>query len=198
MFMSVAIPPYALAYFLPIILKGMGYSTGMSQIMSGLPYIPAAVVGIALAWCADKTHLRAPFIALGALFVIVGLSMTAYSSDHGIRYFGIFVALAGALNNIPAVLAYQANNIRMNSKRSVGSALQIGFGAIGGVFASTVFREKDAPDYRNGLWATIGTQLLALLLLACMTVYFKKKNRQHKEGTLDKLLENHPEFTYTI
>ena len=196
--MSAAIPPYALAYFLPIILKGMGYSTGMSQIMSGLPYLPAAVVGITLAWCADKTHLRAPFIALGALLVIVGLSMTAYSNDHGVRYFGIFVALAGAQNNIPAVLAYQANNIRMNSKRSVGSALQIGFGAIGGVFASTVFREKDAPNYRNGLWATIGTQLLALLLLACMTVYFKKKNRQHKEGTLDKLLENHPEFTYTI
>ena len=196
--MNAAIPSYALAYFLPIILNGMGYSTGMSQILSGLPYIPAVVVGFTLAWCSDKTHLRAPFIALGALLIIAGLSMTAYCRDHGVRYFGIFVALAGAQNNVPAVLAYQANNIRMNSKRSVGSALQIGFGAIGGVFASTVFREKDAPDYRNGLWATIGTQLLTLLLLACMTVYFKKKNRQHKEGTLDKLLENHPEFTYTI
>ena len=198
MFMNAAVPAYALAYFLPIILKGMGYSTGMAQIMSSLPYIPAVVVGLTLAWWADKTHLRAPFIALGAVLVIVGLSMTAYSTRHAIRYFGVFIALAGSQNNIPAVLAYQANNIRMNSKRSVSSALQIGFGAIGGVFASTVFREKDAPNYRNGLWATIGTQLLTLLFLACMTAYFKKKNRQHKEGTLDKLLENHPEFTYTI
>ena len=198
MFMNGAVPPYALAYFLPIILKGMGYSTGMSQILSALPYIPAVVVGLTLAWWADKSRLRAPFIALGALLVIAGLSMTAYSSSHSVRYFGVFVCLAGAQNNVPAVLAYQANNIRMNSKRSVGTALQIGFGAIGGVFASTVFREKDAPDYRNGLWATIGTQLLTLLLLVCMTVYFKKKNRQHEEGTLDKLLENHPEFTYTI
>jgi len=198
LFMNGAVPPYALAYFLPIILKGMGYSTGMSQILSALPYIPAVVVGFTLAWWADKSRLRAPFIALGALLVITGLSMTAFSSHHSVRYFGVFVCLAGAQNNVPAVLAYQANNIRMNSKRSVGTALQIGFGAIGGVFASTVFREKDAPGYRNGLWATIGTQFLTLLLLVCMTIYFKKKNRQHKEGTLDKLLENHPEFTYTI
>lgn len=198
MFMNAAVPPYALAYFLPIILKGMGYSTGMSQILSSLPYIPAVVVGLSLAWWADKSRLRAPFIALGSLLIISGLSMTAYSSNHAVRYFGVFVTLAGSQNNVPAVLAYQANNIRMNSKRSVGSALQIGFGAIGGVFASTVFREKDAPNYRNGLWATIGCQLMTLLLLVFMTAYFKKKNRQHKEGTLNKPIEDHSEFTYTI
>ena len=96
------------------------------------------------------------------------------------------------------MLAYHANNIRINSKRSVSSALPIGFGAIGSVFASTVFREKDAPDYRNGFWVAIGCQLLTLLLLAYTTLYFKEKNRQHKEGTLDKFLENHPEFIYTI
>jgi len=196
--MNTAMPSYALAYYLPIILKGMGYSAGMSVIMSSLPYIPAVVVGLILAWWADKTHLRAPFIALGTLLILAGLGMIAYASDHAVRYLGACFCAAGALNNVPAVLAYQANNIRTNSKRSVSSALLIGFGAIGGVFASTVFRRQDAPDYRNGFWAAIGCQLLTLVLLAFMTVYFKKKNRQHKEGTLDKLLENHPEFTYTI
>ncbi|KAG0641023.1 major facilitator superfamily domain-containing protein [Tuber brumale] len=198
LFMNSAVPAYALAYFTPIILKGMGYSTGVSQILSSLPYIPAIVVAFFLSWCADLTRLRAPFIAFGCLLVIAGLSITAYASSNSVRYFGIFLGLAGAQNNIPAVLAYQSNNIRMNSKRSVGSALQVGFGAIGGVFASTVYRQEDSPKYRNGLWATMGCQFLTLLLLACMTVYFKKKNRQHKEETLDKPIENHPAFTYTI
>jgi len=198
MFMNTSVPGYALAYFLPTILKGMGYSTGKSLVLSALPPIPALVVGLTLAWWADKCRLRAPFIAIGALLAIAGLSMIAYSSNHGVRYFGAFVCAAGQLSNIPALMAYQANNIRMDSKRCVSSALLVGFGSIGGVFASTVFREQDAPDYRNGLWATIGCQLLTLLLLACMTVYFKRKNRQHKEGTLDKFLENHPGFTYTI
>ena len=196
--MNCTVPGYAIAYFLPTILKGMGYSTGMSLVMSSLLTIPAVVVSLPLAWWADKSRHRAPFITLGTLLILAGLTMTAYCSDHGVRYFGVCVCSIGSLSNIPAVLAYQSNNIRMNSKRSVSSALQIGFGAIGGVFASTVFRAKDAPDYRNGFWAAIGCQLLTLLLLACTTVYFKKKNRQQKEGALHKPLENHPEFTYTI
>ena len=196
--MNLGVPGYALAYFLPTILKGMGYSTGKSLVLSALPPIPALVVGLTIAWWADKCRLRAPFIALGALLAIAGLSMIAYSSNHGVRYFGAFVCAAGQLSNSPALMAYQSNNIRMDSKRCVSSALLVGFGSIGGVFASTVYREQDAPGYRNGLWATIGCQLLTLILLACMTVYFKRKNRQHKEGTLDKFLENHPDFTYTI
>ncbi|CUS09223.1 unnamed protein product [Tuber aestivum] len=198
LFMSAAVPGYGLAYFMPIILKGMGYSTSMSQILTSLPYIAAVAVAFSLAWCADKTRLRAPFIVLGCLLIIIGMSITAYASSNGARYFGIFLGVAGAQNNIPTLLAYQSNNIRTNSKRSVGSALQVGFGAIGGVFASTVYRQKDSPKYRNGLWATMGCQFLSLVLLAFMTVYFKRKNRQHKEGTLDKPIEGHPEFTYTI
>jgi len=198
MLMNLGVPGNAMGFFLPIILKGMGYSTGMSMIMSAMPAIPSVVVCVSLAWWADKSRVRAPFIAFGTLLVIAGLSMTAYSTHNSVRYFGVFLCVAGQLSNVPALLAYQANNIRMDSKRSVGSALQIGFGAIGGVFASTVFRQQDAPGYRNGFWAAIGCQLFTLLLLAFMTIYFKRKNRQHKEGTLDKLLENHPDFTYTL
>ena len=198
MFMNLGVPGYALAYFLPIILKGMGYSTGMSLLMSSLPVIPGVVVCLGFGWLADKCRLRAPFIALGTLFIIAGLSMTAYSSNHGVRYFGVCLCTAGQLSNVPTLFAYQSNNIRMDSKRSVSSALLIGTGSIGGIFASNVFRAKDAPGYRNGFWAVIGCQLFNLLLLAGMTVYFKKKNRQQKEGTLEKPLENHPGFTYTI
>ncbi|PWW75906.1 MFS general substrate transporter [Tuber magnatum] len=198
LFMSAAVPSYALAYFLPIILKGMGFSTGMSQILSSLPYISAVVVAFSLAWWADMTRVRAPFIVIGCLLIITGLSITAYSNSNAARYFGLFLGAAGAQNNVPTLLAYQSNNIRTNSKRSVASALQVGFGAIGGVFASTVYRQKDSPKYRNGLWATMGCQFMTLLLVAFMTVYFKKKYRQQKEGTLDEPLEGHPEFTYTL
>ena len=142
--MNSTIPGYAIAYFLPTILKGMGYSTGMSLVMSSLLAIPAVVVSLPLAWWADKSRLQAPFIALGTLPILAGLTMTAYSSDHGVRYFGVCVCSICSLSSIPAVFAYHANNICINPKRSVSSALQIGFGVIGSVFASTVFRVKDA------------------------------------------------------
>lgn len=196
--MGATAPAYALPYFMPIILTGMGYSAGMSQILSAPPYVSGVAIALAFAWAADKTHLRAPFIVLGNVIVIVGLSMTAYHHNNAIRYLGIFIGMAGQLSNIPTVLAYQANNIRTNSKRAVGSALQIGFGGIGGIFASTVFRQQDSPRYLNGLWATMGCQFMMMTILAVMTWNFKRKNRQHAEGTLREPLEGHKDFTYTI
>ena len=35
----------------------------------------------------------------------------------------------------------------------VASGLQVAFGAVGGIYASTVFMQKEAPLYRTGLWA---------------------------------------------
>jgi cyanate permease len=190
-------PSYAFAYFLPIILEGMGYSAGRAQILSTPPHIVSCVIWFSLAVISDRIRIRSPIIALQACMCIVGLSITAYATNNGARYFGVFVGLAGAQGNIPAVLTYQSNNIRMNSKRSVGSALQVGFGAIGGIIASTVFRSQDSPRYINGIWTAIGCQFLILTLLVVMTAYFRVKNKQHKEGTLKEPLEGHPKFTYT-
>jgi len=198
LFMCTTVPSYAFAYFLPIILEGMGYSAALAQILSAPPCVVSCIVGYSLAVVADRIHMRSPIIALQACMCIVGLSITAYATENnGARFFGVFVGLSGAQGNVPAVLSYQSNNIRMNSKRSVGSALQVGFGAIGGIMASTVFRSQDSSRYLNGIWVTIGCQFLILTLLVIMTAYFRVKNRQHREGTLKEPLEGHPKFTYT-
>ena len=198
LFMSSTTPSYAFAYFLPVILKeGMGYSTLISQVMSAPPYIFAVIVAFAVAWWADKTRMRAPFIAGQAVCTIVGLVLTGYAiENNGARYFGAFLGIAGCTGNVPACLAYQSNNIRTNSKRSVGSALQIGFGSIGGIIASTVFRSQDAPRYIPGIWVTIACQFLILILLAITTTFFKRENKkQEQEG---KVLEGCEGFRYTI
>jgi MFS family permease len=193
--MCAAMPTYAFAYFLPVLLRGMGFSAGLSQILSAPPTIFACAVGFGMAYLADKIQMRGPIIFVNSVICVVGLACTAYSATIGVRYFGTFLGLAGAHGNVPAMLSYQSNNIRMDSKRSVGSALQVGFGAIGGIIASTVFRTEDAPRYVPGLWATIGCQFVIMLLVAVMSVYFKIQNREQKNG---KYIEGHPDFTYTL
>lgn len=41
----------------------------------------------------------------------------------------------------------------------VASGMQVGFGAVGGIYASTVMLEKEAPLYRTGLWAVCVSHL---------------------------------------
>jgi hypothetical protein len=130
--------------------------------------------------------------------VIVGLMLTAYHQHHGVKYFGIFLGQAGCQGNIPAILAYHSNNIRRQSKRVVASALQIGFGALGGILASTTFREQDAPTYHTGFWVTACLQFIILLILCGLTPYFYLQNKKVDDGTLAEPIEGQPGFKYTL
>jgi MFS family permease len=175
----------------------MGYTAGVANLLTAPPVITAVPSALVFAWIGDRYHTRGPIIAIQSLIVITGLMITAYHKRNGVRYFGIFLGYAGCQGNIPAILAYQSNNIRFQSKRAVGSALQIGFGAIGGIIASTTFREQDAPRYITGLWVTAGLQILILLILACTTFYFARQNRKVDRGELLEL-EGQPGFKYTL
>lgn len=176
----------------------MGYTAGVANLLSAPPVVFAVVSALAFAWLGDKYHVRGPVIAAQSVIVIIGLMITAYHPNDGVRYFGIFLGIAGCQGNVPAVLAYQSNNIRMQSKRSVGSALQIGFGAIGGIIASTAFLQREAPYYRSGFWATAALQFWILGCLCCTSFYFWKKNKQVDDGTLTTPIEGQEGFKYTL
>lgn len=116
-FMAVTTIVYALAFFIPVILQGMGYSVGMVFLMSAPPACAAVPYVLFISWIADRTHTRSTWIMINAVLGIVGLMLVAYVKNNGVRYFGIFVGLAAANSNIPTALAWQANNIRGQSLR---------------------------------------------------------------------------------
>jgi MFS family permease len=160
--------------------------------------ISAVVSALVFAYLGDKFRLRGLFIAMQCIMVIAGLMVTAYHKNNGMKYFGIFLGQAGCQGNIPTILAYHSNNIRLQSKRVVASALQIGFGAVGGILASTTFREEDAPQYLIGFWVTASLQFIILLILGCLTPYFYLQNKKVDEGTLEEPIEGQPGFKYTL
>lgn len=112
--------------------------------------------------------------------------------------------------------AYQANNIRGQWKRAFCSATLTGFGGIGGIAGSLVFRSQDAPSYTPGFIAVIvyayhslfnlclGTLLTTTNSANCMvavialmlTVLFKRRNKLADEGNL--IINDNPEFRYTL
>lgn len=58
---------YAIAYFLPIILRdGMGFSVAKAQCLVAPPYCAAAVAMVIQAYYGDKWHLRGPIIIFNA------------------------------------------------------------------------------------------------------------------------------------
>lgn len=118
MFMCLATGIYGYAYFMVVILRGMGYTPDRVFLLSAPPAVASVPVSILVSWVADRTQLRAPYVAFMAIVCTIGYVLIAYTHTNGVRYFGCFLGMAGANGSLPAVLAWQANNIRGQSTRA--------------------------------------------------------------------------------
>jgi MFS family permease len=194
---------YALAYTLPILLRfNMGFSLAAAQCLVAPPYALSGITMLIGGWAGDKYHIRGPIILCNMMMCIIGLPIMAFHDSAGVRYFGVFLVTAGANGNIPAVLTFKANNVRGQWNRAFSSAMLVGFGGIGGIAGSLVFRQQDqATGYRPGMWACIACSLLASTLTIILMVHLKIQNGKADRG--EKELESHDDepsqgFRYTL
>lgn len=147
---------YSISFFLPIILTAeLHFSIEASELLTTPPYVFAGIFMLIQGWLGDKYRMRAPFIIWNSIQAIIGLAILGWVTVPGVQYFGVFLVTSGSNANIPAVLTYQANNIRGQLKRTFCSASIITMGGIGGVAGSLVFRSQDAPKYLPGVYACI-------------------------------------------
>ncbi|CAH0055902.1 unnamed protein product [Clonostachys solani] len=127
-FFNTAAITYALSYTLPILLiDNMGFSIAQAQCLVAPPYVFAGLVMYGTAWVGDKFHLRGPIIIFNMILCLIGLPILGWANSAPIRYLGVFFVTAGGNSNIPAAMAFQANNIRGQWKRAFCSATLVGF-----------------------------------------------------------------------
>ncbi|KAF2205344.1 MFS general substrate transporter [Delitschia confertaspora ATCC 74209] len=193
---------YALAFFLPIILsENMGFDTGTSQCLAvAPPYAFAGIIMYTTGWLGDKYRVRSPIIVFNMVLCLIGLPIMGFHKNAGIRYFGVFLVTAGANSNVPATMAYQANNIRGQWKRAFCSATLVGFGGVGGIAGSLVFRTQDSPTYHLGLYACIVACLLNLIIVGLVTLKFWYSNKKADRGEIQleaDAEDAQPGFRYT-
>lgn len=187
---------YAIAYFLPIILEdGMGFSEGAAECLVAPPYVVAAIWMFACAVIGDKYHLRGPIIIGNGCIGLIGLPLLGFATNTGARYFGVFLATTACNGNVPAVLTFQANNIRGQWKRALCSATLVGAGGLGGIVGSTVFRDQDKPGYVPGIIATMIACGLVILITIALEFKFWRANKRAAAG--GKVIEGLEGFRYT-
>ncbi|KAL2258466.1 hypothetical protein VTK26DRAFT_8214 [Humicola hyalothermophila] len=189
---GIVCPLYGISLFLPTIIRNLGYESSEAQLMTVPIYITAAILAVIVAYFSDRIGKRSPFILGPFLMMIIGFSMciaTDPTVHPKVWYGGVFVAACGIYPAFPGVISWLANNLSGSLKRSVGMAIQIGVGNLGGAMASNFYRAKDAPLYRLGHGLELGFVgvgiIATLVLLLGYSAQNRKRARKIEQGALD-------------
>jgi hypothetical protein len=209
MYLGIVTTSYSGAFFTPTILKQLGWTSIHAQVMSIPIYIVATILSFTTAVLTDKLEHRFGFIIFGCSVATVGYAilLNMKSLPVGARYFAVYAITAGGYIAQPVTIVWLSNNVSGHYKRGVSSAMQIGLGNIGGIIASNIYLNSQAPYYPIGF--RIGLGLVWLCALAAVTLlgYVMIENRRRKQGKrnelslpkeeLDNKGDDHPDFRFT-
>lgn len=209
MYMSVVNSSYALSFFTPTIINEMGYKAEAAQIRSIPVFVVAAVASVATAAWSDKTKHRFSFVIGGILVATVGYGiLLAYDTvPTGAKYAALFLVVSGGFIAQPVVIAWAQNNTAGHYKRSISSAMMIGFGNCGGIIASNIYITGERPQYPTGLGVSLGLLWVCAIASAVFLVGMrwenKRRDRSERDSRLegpdgDNLGDDHPNFRYTF
>ncbi|KAF1810641.1 MFS general substrate transporter [Eremomyces bilateralis CBS 781.70] len=192
MYITVVNTSYSTAFFTPSIIKDMGYTSSAAQIRSIPPWIVAFVVSLGTALVTDRLRHRYSFTIFGLMLCIIGygILLVPYGSTSvGVKYTALFFVITGCMTAQPIIVAWLSNCASGHYKRAVTSAAVVGFGNCGGLIASNVFFEKEAPAYRTGY--RVNTTLICLCLVFCTAMFIgvRWENRKRDRGERDYRLQ---------
>ncbi|RVX73027.1 hypothetical protein B0A52_02153 [Exophiala mesophila] len=205
------VPVYGFSLFLPTILRGLGHSGTRAQLLSVPPYAVAAVVTVAVGWCADRSHLRGPFNIGCCSIGIVGFCMLLGSANARVQYAGTFLAALGIYPTIPNTISWISNNTDGVYKRGIVMGISIGWSNLNGIVSTNVYLSRESPRFWTGHSVLLGYLVLGSLTGSItMHMLLKAENKKKMAGKRDHLVEDktveeiriigdkRPDFVYIV
>ncbi|KAI0835217.1 MFS general substrate transporter [Hypoxylon sp. FL0890] len=174
------IPTFSPQQYLSLSLRGLGFDTFQTNLLS-IPYLVLKIVNMmALATLAEYTGQLA---ACASIFQIWCLPFLIYlrvvDTTHASKWltWGMISLLLAAPLGHPVQVGWISRNSNTVRSRAVGAALYNMFLQAGVIISSNIYRADDAPLYRRGNSILIGILCLNLVLYVLAKAYYVWRNR---------------------
>ncbi|TIA13193.1 MFS general substrate transporter [Aureobasidium pullulans] len=207
MYMGIVNTGYSGSFFVPTIIRELGYTSASAQIRSIPIFIVAAMCSIASAYLTDRLRHRFGFCIFGLVVASVGyvILLAQEGLSVAVKYFALFLVVPGGYITQPIVLAWVQNCMSGHYKRSISAAMTVGFGNLGGIVASNVFFTEEAPLYKTGYGVGLG--FLWVCGVGCVVLFLgviwenRKRDKGERDWRLqgedvDNLGDDHPSFRF--
>ncbi|KZL86051.1 major facilitator superfamily transporter, partial [Colletotrichum incanum] len=183
-FHTMSLPLYTFSLFIPTIIKNLGYTAAVAQLLTIPPYALAFVTTLTVAIYSERTGRRAFFIMGSSAFAAIGYIILLANGDPtrkpGVSYLGTFFAAGGIYPATALVLSWPAINVSGQTKRAVGNAMQITIGNLGAVLGTQLYRSNDGPRYFVGHSFALGYLLANIVVCGILYVVLKRENTRRE------------------
>jgi len=157
---SIVFTLYALNFWLPLMVHGMGFSVRQTGFIVALPYLLAIIAMVGLGWSSDRSGSRAGHVAFGCFVASAGMLIAMLADSHVV----VIAALCLATSGIYAALAVfwtLPSSLLRGTAAAAGLALLNSFSNLGGFFG---------PTLMGWIKQQTGAYSLGLAFLAAMLV----------------------------
>ncbi|KAI3485877.1 hypothetical protein L1887_50676 [Cichorium endivia] len=175
---------YSFSLFLPTILRGIypTITTTRLQLLTVPPYVPATVLVIIIAYLADKTRMRGPFILALLPISMIGYIMLLATDNAKVSYGATFLIALGIYPTAPCILSIPINNTSGLYKRGTVNALQLMIANLAGFVATFIYQTKWAPRYVQGHSVVLASLVGAWIFMAINVWWCWSENRARDQG----------------
>ncbi|KAF9467701.1 MFS general substrate transporter [Collybia nuda] len=161
-----------IAYFLPTLIKDLGFSSINAQGLTVAPYLVGWFLVFLQAWHSDRTGDRGWHIMFSCTLSFIGyiILATSVQKSVGAAYFALFLVIGGNYSLFPLVTSWAANTFSPTSKRGVGIAFIVSISNCVSIASPQVYFDPD-DDFRKG--HAISAACLFLSFCAAFTLHFR-------------------------
>ncbi|CAG8446175.1 2219_t:CDS:2 [Dentiscutata heterogama] len=186
-----SIPNNVLNYFLPTLVKQLGYSSVDAQLMSVPPFVVATIVMLIFTWLADKYQVRVLPLLIADILTIIGtagmLGTSAFDlSLYKLRYFFIILVACGIYTAQTVIYSWITGNVVGQYKRNITIAASFTVGNIGGVIGILLFPLNLAPSFTTGTTVCLAMMILQFVVAISMKFYLEYENKRRDLAILSK------------
>ncbi|KAG0324676.1 hypothetical protein BG004_003400, partial [Podila humilis] len=197
-------PLYALALFMPTIVKGFNYSPLTSQLMTAPAYAVACLCTVLAALSSDRHAERGLHYAIPTLVGVLGyvLLIVTEHKSAAVRYIALTITVSGVFSSVPSMTSWISSNFGGHTKRAVAIGLIISFGNCGGLISGHVYK---GDNYTRGHIISLAMLSVGSCLILLLKFLYIRENKRRrnltpeefaKEASGEELCDWHPSWVY--
>ncbi|KAH9938379.1 MFS general substrate transporter [Fomitopsis serialis] len=177
------IPNGGLANFSNIIVKGYGYTTKQTLILTA----PSGLIGffttILVGWWSDRTNERMLPIVFVLIPTIVGAALLVAMNgtrDKGVILFAVYI-IGTYGSSLSQIYAYNASNTSGHTKKVTLNAMTLATFCVANIIGTETFQPKDAPGYLPGkisILVLLSAEIFLCFFMRWYNLHLNKKKRK--------------------